>query len=94
MVDEESSNPNKNTCSPTSVPWAEVSGNLHTRVSGKHPAAWALEGEQAEIPITGNRDKRVLFGVLNPRSGAVLLHSAEAWNQGEFQDVLSQTRSR
>jgi hypothetical protein len=57
-------------------------------------AAWALEGEQAEIPITGNRDKRVLFGVLNPRSGAVLLHSAEAWNQGEFQDVLSQTRSR
>ena len=57
-------------------------------------AAWALEGEQAEIPITGNRDKRVLFGVLNPKSGTVLLHGAEAWNQKEFQDVLRQIRSR
>lgn len=57
-------------------------------------AAWALEGEQAEIPITGNRDKRVLFGVLNPKSGTVLLHGAEAWNQKEFQNVLRQIRSR
>jgi transposase len=57
-------------------------------------AAWALEGEQAEVPITGNRDKRVLYGVLNPKTGTGLLHGAEVWNQEEFQGVLYQIRSR
>lgn len=56
--------------------------------------AWAPIGEQTEVPITGNRDKRVLYGVLNPKNGTVLLHSAMVWNQDEFQVVLRQTRHR
>ncbi len=51
-------------------------------------AAWAQVGEQAHVAITGNRGKRVLYGVLNPKRGAVLLHSAQVWNQTEFQEVL------
>jgi len=57
-------------------------------------AAWARVGEQARVPITGNRGKRVLYGVLNPKSGAVLLHSAQVWNQEEFQEVLRLIRRK
>jgi len=57
-------------------------------------AAWARVGEQARVPITGNRGKRVLYGVLNPKSGAVLLHSAKVWNQEEFQEVLRLLRRK
>jgi len=32
-------------------------------------ACWALRGEQAVVPITGQNAKRVLFGVINPRTG-------------------------
>jgi len=51
-------------------------------------------GEQTEIPITGSREKRVLYGVLSPKRGTVLLHGAEDWNQDQFQAVLRQIRSR
>lgn len=57
-------------------------------------AAWAPMGEQAEVPITGSREKRVLYGVLSPKRGTVLLHGAEDWNQDQFQAVLRQIRSR
>ena len=55
-------------------------------------AVWARIGEQACVPITGNRNKRVLYGVLNVKTGTVLLHSANVWNQEEFQKVLRKIR--
>ena len=34
-------------------------------------ASWSRVGQQAEVPITGSRDKRVVFGALTPKTGAV-----------------------
>ena len=44
-------------------------------------AAWALQGQQAEVPITGNRAKRILYGAVNPKSGDLLLSESLRWNQ-------------
>lgn len=55
-------------------------------------AGWALEGRQAEVPITGNRDKVVLYGALNPASGRVWFDRAANWNQQTFQDHLRSVR--
>lgn len=56
-------------------------------------SCWSSVGEQAAVPITGNRDKRVLFGALNPATGAVWLDAADRWNQGAFQDHLRNVRA-
>lgn len=50
--------------------------------------AWARCGEQALVPITGNRDKRVMYGALQIKTGAMLLYDALHWNQEEFQVFL------
>ena len=50
--------------------------------------AWARCGTQALVPITGNRDKRVMYGALNIQTGSMLLCDAPAWNQDEFQVFL------
>ena len=50
-------------------------------------AVWGRVGEQTCVPITGNRKKRVLYGVLNVKTGRILLHSAGVWNQDEFHCV-------
>lgn len=55
-------------------------------------AAWGRRGEAVEVPIMGNHARRVLYGVLNPKSGTLLLHRAKKWNQAEFQQVLRQIR--
>lgn len=55
-------------------------------------AGWALEGRQAEVPITGNRDKVVLYGALNPASGRVWFDRADNWNQHTFQEHLRSVR--
>jgi hypothetical protein len=57
-------------------------------------ASWSLVGQQAEVPITGNRDKRVVFGALNPRTGAVWFDESAKWNQDAFQEHLRSIRSR
>lgn len=57
-------------------------------------ASWSQVGQQAEVPITGNRDKRVVFGALNPRTGAVWLDESAKWNQDAFQNHLRSIRSR
>ena len=36
-------------------------------------ARWAKIGQQAEVPITGNRAKRVAYGALNIGTGTLLL---------------------
>lgn len=56
-------------------------------------ACWARVGEQAEVPITGNRSKRVAFGALNVGTGAVCLDEAAWWNRASFQDHLRHLRS-
>ena len=42
-------------------------------------ACWALEGHQACVPITGDRDRRILYGVLGVKQGSLLLHGSSRW---------------
>jgi transposase len=56
-------------------------------------ACWSPVGVQAEVPITGNRAKRVLYGALNVRTGAVCLTPADRWNQKSFQSHLRELRA-
>jgi hypothetical protein len=46
------------------------------------------------VPITGNRGRRILQGVLNVRSGDVLLDVTERWNQDTHQEFLRRIRSQ
>lgn len=56
-------------------------------------ACWSPAGEQAEVPVTGNRAKTVLYGALNPATGTLWLDEAAKWNQHTFQDHLRNVRS-
>jgi transposase len=56
-------------------------------------AAWSKIGQPLEVPITGNRDKRVLYGTLSLQ-GAVELYYAKEWDQDHFQAYLRQIRKR
>ncbi len=49
---------------------------------------WAFRGEQAVVPITGNNAKRVLFGVLNPRTGHRIVSRRARQRQEDFQEFL------
>ena len=55
-------------------------------------AAWALRGHQAQVPITGNRSKRVIFGAINHKTGSLTLMKAERWNQDTYQAFLRKLR--
>ncbi|WZP01065.1 transposase [Isosphaeraceae bacterium EP7] len=55
-------------------------------------AAWARAGQQAEVPITGNRDRRVLFGAIAVGRGTLRLDRAGQWNQDSFQSHLRHFR--
>jgi DDE superfamily endonuclease len=57
-------------------------------------ACWARVGEQAEVPITGNRAKRVVYGTINVATGDLLPEAAAKWNQDSFQAHLRRLRSR
>lgn len=50
-------------------------------------------GQQVQIPITGNRAKRVLHGALNIQTGAVVLWITERWDQDTHQDFLRIVRA-
>jgi hypothetical protein len=56
-------------------------------------ACWSPVGGQAEVPITGNRSKRVLYGALSVQTGSACLDEASRWNQRTFQDHLRHVRS-
>jgi len=56
-------------------------------------ACWSRAGEQAEVPITGNRSKRVLYGALSVRTGSACLDEAGRWNQRTFRGHLWHGRS-
>jgi hypothetical protein len=50
-------------------------------------------GQQVQIPITGNRAKRVLHGALNIQTGAVVLWITDRWDQDTHQDFLRIVRA-
>jgi len=50
-------------------------------------------GEQCCVPITGNRQKRVLHGAINVRSGEVLLLITKVWDEQTHQYFLEMIRS-
>jgi transposase len=54
--------------------------------------AWAFCGEQAEVKITGRNAKRVLFGVINPRTGHRLVLRRFRQRQEDFQAFLRYLR--
>jgi hypothetical protein len=55
---------------------------------------WAPEGEQAEVPITGQNAKRVLFGAINPRTGHRIVLRRPRTRQADFQEFLRLLRQR
>jgi hypothetical protein len=56
-------------------------------------ACWSKVGQQAEVPITGSRGKRVVYGTMNVATGDLLLDWAGKWNQDTFQAHLRRLRS-
>lgn len=50
-------------------------------------------GEQVRVPITGNRAKRIVHGVINIRTGAIVLLITEIWDQLTHQYFLKMIRS-
>jgi transposase len=49
---------------------------------------WAFRGEQAQVKITGQNAKRVLFGALNPRTGHRVVLRRPRQCQEDFQAFL------
>ncbi len=43
-------------------------------------ACYGKRGHQVRVPITGNRSKRIIHGVLNIRTGEVVLLITNEWN--------------
>jgi transposase len=56
-------------------------------------AGYGRIGEQVCVPITGTHARRVLHGVLNIRSGEILLLITEEWVQETHQAFLTMIRS-
>ena len=56
-------------------------------------SCYCRRGEQARVPITGNRQKRILHGCLNVMSGDSLLFISREWVQETHQAFLRMIRS-
>jgi hypothetical protein len=56
-------------------------------------SCYGRKGQQVCVPITGNRAKRILHGVINLASGAVLLLITNEWVQETHQYFLSMIRA-
>jgi transposase len=55
---------------------------------------WAFRGEQAQVKITGQNAKRVLFGTINPRTGHRVVLRRPRQRQEDFQAFLRELRRR
>ena len=53
---------------------------------------YAPRGEQVKIPISGNRNRRVIHGALNIHSGSLLLLISPHWDQDSHQAFLQMIR--
>jgi transposase len=56
-------------------------------------SCYGYRGEQVEVPISGNRAKRILHGAINVRSGDVLLLITHEWVQETHQAFLTMIRA-
>lgn len=56
--------------------------------------AWAFRGQQAQVQITGQNAKRVLFGTINPRTGHRVVLRRFRQRQEDFQAFLRELRRR
>ena len=56
-------------------------------------SCYCRRGEQARVPITGNRQKRILHGALNVTSGEALLFISREWVQETHQAFLRMIRA-
>ena len=57
-------------------------------------ARWAFKGRAVEVPIIGTRNKGVLYGALNIKTGAICLDQAQKWNQDSFQEHLRHLKNQ
>jgi hypothetical protein len=57
-------------------------------------ARWVRKGRPVEVPIIGNRNKGVLYGALNIKTGAICLDQAQKWNQDSFQEHLRHLKNQ
>jgi len=55
---------------------------------------WAFRGAQAQVKITGQNAKRVLFGTINPRTGYRVVLRRPRQRQEDFQAFLRELRRR
>jgi hypothetical protein len=54
---------------------------------------YGRRGQQVQVPITGNRAKRILHGAINVRTGDTHLLITEDWDQITHQAFVSMIRS-
>jgi transposase len=57
-------------------------------------AAWAREGEQAAVEISGRNARRVLFGVINPRTGHRVVLTRQQAGGEDARALLTEVRQR
>lgn len=57
-------------------------------------SCYGRRGQQVCIPITGNRAKRILHGVINIGTGTVLLLITDVWNEHTHQFFLERIRAQ
>ena len=55
-------------------------------------ASWSRRGEPAEVAITGNRGRRVVYGAINTGSGTLQLDVARRWDGASFREHLEAVR--
>jgi transposase len=56
-------------------------------------ARYGKVGQQIELPITGNRAKRILHGAINIKTGEVVLAVTQEWDADTHQAFLRMVRS-
>jgi hypothetical protein len=57
-------------------------------------AAWSLRGKPADVRLGGGNARRVIFGVLNLRTGTRLLLPRPKGRSGDFQALVGEVRER
>lgn len=56
--------------------------------------AWGIRGSQVAVPITGRNDRRVLYGVINIKTGHRITQCGGSMRLGEFHAFLRKLRRR
>lgn len=57
-------------------------------------ACWSPVGEPTEVPVSGNRHNRTLYGTMNIATGHRIIESALRWNGQTWRDHLRSIRQR